>query len=205
MRRTASQGFTLLETLVSMMLLAVMSVMAYQAIEAVLNANQRNELAQAGDLEIQRAWQIMGSDFLHLRARPYADGFGGVEAAYQTGTTEILLSFTRGGGALLESNPTGLSRVQYSLDDEGQLIRTVWPAYVGLRDSEGQQRVILRHVEQIEFNQLSELSYYSFNWPPLELEGETTRTSLPLMVEVTIEMQDGTSTHRLFPGAENNG
>lgn len=205
MKVAGSSGFTLLETLVSMMLLAVMSVMAYQAIEAVLNANQRNEMAQAGDLEIQQAWQIMTNDFLHLRARPYADGFGGIEAAYQTGTSDILLSFTRGGGAPLESNPTGLNRVQYSLDEEGQLIRTVWPVYVSYRDSDGQQRVILHNVEEIEFNQLSELSYYSLNWPPLDLEGEDNTTRLPLMVEVNIEMQDGTSTHRLFPGAENNG
>lgn len=205
MNKAAMQGFTLLETLVSLMLLAVMSVMAYQAIEAVLGANQRSKEELAGELEIQHAWQILSNDFLHLRARPYADGFGGIEAAYQTGTSDILLSFTRGGGAVLGSNPTGLSRVQYSLDDDGRLLRTVWPAYVSLRDSDGQERVLLNNVANIEFSQLSELGYYSLDWPPIDAELEDNRRSLPQMVEVTIEMEDGSSTRRLFPGVENNG
>ncbi|MGZ0190289.1 MAG: PulJ/GspJ family protein, partial [Alphaproteobacteria bacterium] len=135
-----SHGFTLLETIVSLFLLTVMSVMAYQAIESVLGANQRSQESLADEQQLQLAWQIISNDFLHLRARQYADGFGGVEAAYQTSSNDILLSFTRGGGDLLESNPTGLTRIQYSLDD-GRLVRTVWPVYVSIRDSDGQKRV----------------------------------------------------------------
>lgn len=198
-------GFTLLEAMVSLFLLAVMSVMAYQAIESVLNTNQRSRDELSNEQQLQLAWQIISNDFLHLRARSYADGFGGIEAAYQTSNNDILLSFTRGGGALLESNPTGLTRVQYSLDDSGRLLRTVWPAFVSLRDSDGQQRVLLDDVSAVDFNNLTALGYYSLDWPPIDAEFENSLLSLPLMVEVSILLENGTLTSRLLPGVENNG
>jgi general secretion pathway protein J len=205
MKNNNSHGFTLLETVVSLFLLAVMSVMAYQAIESVLEANQRSQEALAGEQQLQLTWQIISNDLLHLRARHYADGFGGIEAAYQTSNSDILLSFTRGGGSLLESNPTGLTRVQYSLDGEGRLLRTVWPIFVSLRDSDGQQRVLLDSVSDIDFNNLTALGYYSLDWPPIEVEFEENILSLPLMVEVSILLEDGSISSRLFPGIQNNG
>lgn len=205
MRNNHSQGFTLLETVVSLFLLAVMSIMAYQAIEAVLGANQRSQEALAEEQQLQLTWQVISNDLLHLRARHYADGFGGIEAAYQTSNSDILLSFTRGGGALLESNPTGLTRVQYSLDEEGRLIRTVWPIFVSLRDSDGQQRVLLDKVSNINFNNLTALGYYSLDWPAIDVEFEDNLLSLPLMVEVSILLEDGSVSSRLFPGIQNNG
>ena len=200
-----SHGFTLLETIVSLFLLTVMSVMAYQAIESVLGANQRSQESLADEQQLQLAWQIISNDFLHLRARQYADGFGGVEAAYQTSSNDILLSFTRGGGDLLESNPTGLTRIQYSLDDEGRLVRTVWPVYVSIRDSDGQKRVLLDEVRNVDFNNLTQLGYYSLNWPPIDVDFADNLLSLPLMVEVSILLKDGTLSSRLLPGVESNG
>jgi len=200
-----SSGFTLLEAIVSLFLLAVMSVMAYQAIESVLNTNQRSRNELSNEQQLQLAWQIISNDILHLRARSYADGFGGIEAAYQTSNSDILLSFTRGGGALLESNPTGLTRVQYRLDDTGRLLRTVWPAFVSIRDSDGQQRVLLEDVSAIDFNNLTALGYYSLNWPPIDVEFENNLLSLPLMVDVSIQLEDGTVSRRLLPGVESNG
>lgn len=200
-----SNGFTLLETIVSLFLLAVMSVMAYQAIESVLGANQRSRESLEDEQQLQLAWQIISNDFLHLRARQYADGFGGIEAAYQTSNSDILLSFTRGGGAILESNPTGLTRVQYSLDDEGRLLRTVWPVYLSMRDSDGQQRVLLNEVSSVDFNNLTALGYYSLNWPPIDIDFEENLLSLPLMVEVSILLEDGSLSSRLIPGVESNG
>ncbi|MFL2840767.1 MAG: type II secretion system minor pseudopilin GspJ [Pseudohongiellaceae bacterium] len=205
MRFKKSHGFTLLETVVSLFLLAVMSVMAYQAIESVLDTNKRSQEDLKNEQKLQLAWQIISNDFLHLRARQYADGFGGIEAAYQTSNSDIILSFTRGGSALLESNPTGLTRIQYSLDDEGRLVRTVWPVFLSVRDSDGQQRMLLDGVSSVDFNNLTALGYYSLNWPPIDVEFEGNLLSLPLMVEVSIILEDGSISRRLLPGVGNNG
>ena len=53
-------GFTLIEILVAMLLLALMSMMSYQAIDAVLNVNQRSQQGLAQEARLQRAWQIIG-------------------------------------------------------------------------------------------------------------------------------------------------
>ena len=42
MSRHSEGGFTLIETVVSMLLLAVMSVLSYQAVDAVLATNERS-------------------------------------------------------------------------------------------------------------------------------------------------------------------
>ena len=48
-------GFTLIEILVAMLLLALMSMMSYQAIDAVLNINQRSQQGLAQEARLQRA------------------------------------------------------------------------------------------------------------------------------------------------------
>ena len=67
--RSRQQGFTLIETVVSLLLLAVVSMMSYQAVEVVLGTNERSRGDLADEMQLQRAWQIMGRDILHLRPR----------------------------------------------------------------------------------------------------------------------------------------
>ena len=62
-------GFTLIEILVAMFLLAFMSIMSYQAIDAVLKINDRSQQSLAQEARLQRAWQIIGRDIIHLRPR----------------------------------------------------------------------------------------------------------------------------------------
>src|SRR5690606_20881566 len=123
-----THGFTLIETVIAMLLLAIMSIMGYQAVEVVLGANQRSQAGLADEMALQRAWQIIGNDLIHMRARPFADGLGGIEPAYQTGLASMdLLRMTRGGGASLRASPSGLSRITYSVSAEGELLRSAGP------------------------------------------------------------------------------
>src|SRR5690606_157388 len=104
---------------------------------------------------------------------------------------------SRGGGALLAENPTGLSRITYLLDDEGQMLRRSRPIFQGEQMSEeAQQQILLRGVAQLIFEQLNAQYDYVPVWPPLNEEHEL--NSLPLMIRVTIEMEDGSSTTRTF-------
>ena len=104
-------GFTLIETVVSMLLLAVMSVLSYQAVDAVLATNQRSQQDLADEAMLQRAWHIIGRDIMHLRPRLFVDGLGTPERAYVTDRSEFGVRFSRGGGPMVRSNPSGLRRV----------------------------------------------------------------------------------------------
>lgn len=97
-RFSRQSGFTLLEAVISLLLLAVLSVMSYQGVEVVLGANERSRSALADEAELHRAWQTISRDFLHIRPRAFADGLGSVERAYLTDPSEFGVRFSRGVG-----------------------------------------------------------------------------------------------------------
>ena len=49
-RRYSQRGFTLIETLIALSLLAIISVMSFQAIEVVINADERSRIEGVGRL-----------------------------------------------------------------------------------------------------------------------------------------------------------
>jgi len=197
---TAGRGFTLIEVVVSLMLLAVMSIMAWQAVDVVLGVNQRSRDSLAATVQLQRAWQQIGSDIYHLRARPFADGLGTVEGAYVTGRNELrVLSLSRGGGAPIAANPTGLTRVNY-VHEGSELLRQSWPVHVSPRAVAPQQQVLLQAVQNIRFEQLNHQNDFVPAWPPFNEEHGL--TSLPRLVRVTITLNDGSSTYKVFVGID---
>jgi general secretion pathway protein J len=195
---TKASGFTLIEVVVAMLLLAVMSLMAWQAVDLVLGINQRSRDSLAGTVQLQQAWQQIGSDIYHLRARPFADGFGTVEGAYVTGHNSVrVLGLSRGGGTPVATNQSGLTRVSYVLEGSN-LLRQSWPIHVSPREVTPQQQILLKDVQEVRFEQLNRQFDYVPTWPPLNEEHAL--TSVPGLVRVTITLNDGSSTYKIFVG-----
>ena len=196
--RSRQQGFTLIETVVSLLLLAVVSMMSYQAVEVVLDTNERSRGDLADEMQLQRAWQIMGRDILHLRPRLYADGLGSIEPAYITDPGEFGVRFSRGGGPMVRTNPSGVRRIDYRINEDQQLVRTSWAISESPRLSEGSTMVMLDNVDDMVFEHLTDEFVYDPNWPPLNRK--VSSKALPKMIRVTIELESGTETSKLFPG-----
>ena len=191
------KGFTLIEVLVSLGILAVMSVMSYQAVEVVLGANERSRTDLAEDVKLQRAWQIIGRDLLHMRPRRFADGLGQVEDAYLTNPSEFGVRFSRGGGPMVRSNPSGVRRVDYKINSDQQLQRTSWAITESPRLSDGNTFTLIGGVKNVVFEHLSR-SGYSKDWPPINQP--LSKYALPRMIRVTIILENERETSRLFPG-----
>jgi|TARA_E500000178_G_scaffold293893_2_gene298914 general secretion pathway protein J len=191
------RGFSLIEVVVSIGLLSVMSIMAYQALEVVMATNDRSHDTMSRQVNLRRAWAIIQRDLLHMRNRPFSDGLGQLERPYETDVSEFGVRFSRGGGPMLASNPSGLMRVYYGLDDARNLVRTTWPITASPRYSDGNTRTLLSDVDEVIFEHLSEENEYSENWPPLN---SISAPMLPKMIRVMIRLKDGDSTSRLFPG-----
>ena len=190
-------GFSLIEVVVSIGLLSVMSILAYQALEVVMATNDRSHDTMSQQVNLRRAWAIIQRDLLHMRNRPFNDGLGQLERPYETDLSEFGIRFSRGGGPMLASNPSGLMRVYYGLDDERNLVRTTWAITASPRYSDGNTRTLLSNVDEVIFEHLSEKNEYSENWPPLNSQSAP---MLPKMIRVMIRLKDGDSTSRLFPG-----
>lgn len=191
-------GFTLIEAVVSLMLLAVMSVMSYQAVEVILGANERSRVTLSDEAQLHRAWQIINRDFLHLRPRTFADGLGSREPAYITNPDQFGVRFSRGGGPLTSSNPTGLTRIEYSLNSDDQLERRSWPITATSLNDDGTRLIMLNKVNNVEIEQLSRGGIFVPDWPPTNESHSP--LSLPRMIRLTIVMLDGSETTRLIPG-----
>ncbi len=191
-------GFTLIEAIVSLALLAVISVMSYQAVEVVTKVNERSRSGVASEAQLQRAWQIIGRDLMHIRPRRFYDGLGDIEGAYLTNPSDFGVRFSRGGGPMLRTNPSGMRRVNYTINKDDQLIRTSWAITESPRQSDGTTLILLDKVQDVEFNHLDGNGNYSVDWPPLN--SRQTDKALPRMISVTIITENQVETSRLFPG-----
>ena len=201
-RHGREDGFTLIEVMVSVTIMAFMSVLSYQAVDVVIEVNERSRSDLAEEAKLQRAWQIIGQDLLHLRPRTFVDERGSIESAYLTDPSEFGLRFSRGGGPMIRSNPSGVRRIAYSINEEQQLQRQSWAITGSTRDSEGTRLLILNDVEEILLEHLTPDYSYDPNWPPLNQK--VTIRSLPKMIRLTIRLVDKTETTVLFPGVISN-
>ena len=201
-RHGREDGFTLIEVMVSVTIMAFMSVLSYQAVDVVIEVNERSRSDLAEEAKLQRAWQIIGQDLLHLRPRTFVDERGSIESAYLTDPSDFGLRFSRGGGPMIRSNPSGVRRIAYSINEEQQLQRQSWAITESIRDNEVSRLLILNGVEEILLEHLTPDYSYDPNWPPLNQN--VTIRSLPKMIRLTIRLVDKTETTVLFPGVISN-
>lgn len=193
-------GFTLIEAVISLMLLAIMSVMSYQAVEVILGSNERSRGDLADEAQLHRAWQIISRDLMHLRPRGFADGLGGRERAYLTDPSDFGVRFSRGGGPMVRSNPSGVSRIEYRINQEHQLERLSWPITASALTGESNRVVLVENVDTVKIEQLSRENMFSPDWPPINEAHDP--LSLPKMIRITITLASGAETSRLLPGLD---
>jgi general secretion pathway protein J len=198
-----ARGFTLIELMVAILILAIMATMAYGAIQ---NSVANRDVIQANEkrlLEVQTAMRVMSQDFVQLVPRPVRQpvGDGWLPALQGEADGRPLVSFTRGGWA----NPAGiqrpgLQRVSYVFEN-GTLRREHWPVLDATLASETIKRELVTKVRSIRIRYMDVGRQWREQWPvqgvaPGALPGED--LSRPIAVEVTLELEDWGSIMRVF-------
>lgn len=194
--KSVTRGFTLVELLAAIAIFAVMALMAYGGLSAVLRARAAVETSLSRTAEIQKALYRLQSDFEQARARPIRDEYGDVQPAFvsrddlREGTR---VEFTRGGWR----NPalqrrSSLERVAYGLED-GKLMRYSWPTLDRAREDDLLEITLLGAVESLSWRFLDPQRNWQSTWPPRNTlnatsEGESER--LPLAVELLLDTRD---------------
>ena len=205
------QGFTLIELLIAIVLTAIISTMAYQALESASNGATRTREVLRDINKLDKAWQLIGQDMRNILPagqvpNPAEMPLQGASLATKgKDSLQLIMTFTRGGWV----NPMGrlrsdLQLVNYRLE-EGTLIRDYYPQRNRpLQDMdferESLHQTILENVTDIQLRFLSE-SYIKSNgksalegedfsrnweptWPPLNQPGAAGN---PVALEITIE------------------
>jgi general secretion pathway protein J len=181
-------GFTLLELLVAVAILALVAVGSYRLLFdtiATRDAGLAHERALAA---LQRADMLMQRDLLQASPRPIRDEFGDVRPGFLL-APERALEFTRRGWRNpLRETRSDLARVRYRLVG-GQLLREHWLVLDRARDSAPVQTVLLDKVEELRV-QVFAGGNWTDTWPPLgDMQRDPRTLPLPEAVEIRLKLQ----------------
>jgi general secretion pathway protein J len=192
------QGFTLLEIMVAVVILAIMGLMSYRAVrdarvQADMAAVHMDRLR-----EVQRAMQLLVSDFRTLAPRPVRElvGDGYRAALLRDPNSTSLFELTHAGWPNGAGMPRGtLQRVSYRLEGR-KLVRENWTVTDPTLADEPQKRELLDGVERVAIRYLGQGREWDTQWPPLGT-GDRAWRARPLAVEITIVLDGWGELRRL--------
>lgn len=185
-------GFTLIEILVAMVIVAVIGVLAYGGLHGLISEREHTAASMRRLRLVQQAFVIMTRDFEQLEPRPVRDPLGGtlLAAFISTPQNQPPLVFTRGGW----SNPLAdvrstEERVAYQLDND-QLLRLSWPELDVPTQTDPVKQVLLTDVTEFDLRFMDSNGEWQTQWPPLNANSTAYLAQLPRAVEISVTLKD---------------
>jgi general secretion pathway protein J len=185
MRRVSSSGFTLLELLVAMAIVAIIGVMALSGLSEVINQQSIARVRAERWREIQFAMRLIAQDLSQMHPRPTREDLGQayLPSLLADPSAAYALEFSRGGW----SNPAGLKRgtvlrVAYEWDQD-TLWRVFWPVADRTLATPPIRIELLTGVQAVEVRFLDAANQWHVDWPPLNMQGPERLTARPRAVE----------------------
>lgn len=196
------KGFTLLELIVAIAILAIMAGAAYAGWFNVTRIAQSSERIVEQYDSIERTFYWLQEDFEQIVDRDMVDELGGRRKGLEVSQAgEYVVEVTRGGWsnpALLQLPPrSNLQRVSYILDDEQRLLRRYWYHVDRVDANAFSERKLLDQVDAMTLRFLDIRGEWHNTWPP-ENNTEEEFNELPSAAEVTVEVEGVGSVNRLF-------
>lgn len=210
--RARAAGFTLLEVLIALGIFALIGVASWRVLDVLVSSEAASARHAEAMRERLRALDWVRRDLLQAVARPVRDEQGRELEAMRFLEVDRGLELTRGGWM----NPRGiersdLQRVAYRLgphpeagqedsphygDDKQYLLRDVWLALDRTAETPRLTQALLPDVRLLEWRFLG--NGWQTRWPPASEGGRRDLTVLPTLVELSIELEDGSTLSRQF-------
>jgi len=193
------KGFTLIEVMVAMFLLAIIGTAGFKMLQQITNSRTRIEDQSDRITELQRTFYYMAEDITQIVDRPVRSPVDSLLPAFQFNLQGAsLFDFTKAGWA----NPAGdilpprstLQRVSYSLEDD-KLLRSYWYHLDSLNEEPVKRRQLLSGVEDLTVRFMDPQGSWQDQWPPLNVEEDP---GLPRALEFTFTLTDLGSVVRVF-------
>ena len=181
------RGFTLLEILIALAIFAVMSMMAYAGLAAILDARARTVPRAEQLAQLQTTLYLLNEDLSQVIKRPIRDELGSAEPAFSVGRGNEILVFTRTVPSWsTNAGENNVLRVSYSLEKEA-LYRRVWSIPDRTQQTEYRRRKLLttQGVTITGFNAKTQA------WEPLVSE-------IPLALDISFKLEGLGTVHRSF-------
>ncbi len=187
-----ARGFTLLELLVAMAVVAVIGVMALGGLSEVIRqqtiAQQRAERWR----EIQFAMRIISQDLAQIHPRPTREerGEDWQPSVLVDPNAQFQLELSRGGWANPVALPRGsVLRVAYDREDD-ILVRFHWSVMDRTLATPPIRTELLTGVEEIEIRLLDASGEWQLQWPPLSTTGPAGLVARPRVIEFGVNLED---------------
>ena len=197
--RSRQRGFTLLEILVAVAILAVMGVMAYRGVSEARVATENAEGHLDRLRHVQRAMQLVVNDFRTLTRRPVRESIGdGYRATLlHDPNSSALVELSHAGWPNGAGTPRGtVQRVVYLLED-GKLVRQYWTVMDATLATVPVKRELLDHVQRVEIRYLTPGREWITEWPQFNNTSQASFYARPLAVEITVVLEDWGEIKRL--------
>lgn len=184
--RCKMAGFTLIEMLVAVALLALIGALGWRGLDNVQQASLRLSETTARWQELALVGERIGSDVRQAIAVPGRQTDGRVAPPWQGSSTEksAQMSFTR-----LGDSGDQLSRLAYRWQD-GQLDLLLWPTPDAL--APGRSYRLLSGIEHLEFAYLDRQGRWLASWP------NPPEQALPRALRLRLQLQEGGTIERIF-------
>ncbi|MET0065192.1 MAG: type II secretion system minor pseudopilin GspJ [Candidatus Thiodiazotropha sp.] len=199
--RGVQSGFTLLELLIAITIFAIIATFVYSGLKVVLDTEQQTSAYSQRMTRLQLGLNLMQRDIIQVVDRPVRDQHGDSQPALSSGGfAGILLELTRDGYANpMKLNRSNLQRVGYQFEDQ-TLYRVTWPVLDRAQDTEPKRFRLFDQVSALEIIYYDEELNKLDRWPP-EIRGADadTQPSLPLAIEINLELKDWGAIRRIFP------
>ncbi len=200
MRKEKARGFTLIEILVAVTILAILSVAAYSGINTLIKEREITHKHNENFRTLQLAMAIIGRDLKQASPRPIRLTSGELAPAMAGGANDIpVLAFTRGGrpNPLMEPR-SDLERIAYKVEN-GKLERLIFPVLDRMTLPTPAQQTLLTGVRSITLAFMDESHQSHANWPPLNAEPGTYVRREPIAIQITLDTQRWGEIRRLIP------
>ncbi|MFC0119988.1 type II secretion system minor pseudopilin GspJ [Pseudoalteromonas xiamenensis] len=205
-----AKGFTLIEVMMALAILAVVVMATHQILESTMNAKEASEDTLTELEKLQTVFRFMDQDFSQLSTRIVRNESGDkatsyiIHGRYQFESQYDGIGFIRDGWI----NPINLlprselQAVGYRVMDDK--LERLYRIYVDQLDgTEPKVQVLLNDVEELKFEFLDKAQKWQDEWK---------MQALPLAVAVTLKQKDKPEIRRIFavPGTgeerkEDNG
>lgn len=176
----ASRGFTLLEILIALSVFAVMSMMAYAGLAAILKAGEATKPRSEKMAQLQTTWYLLNEDLSQMINRPIRDEQGDKEPAFDGGKGNEILVLTRSVPIWTVMPQNGIQRVSYRFEN-GALYRQIWTLLDRTPETQFRRKKLI-DAERVEINFYDENSK---SWLPYV----STKAGVPKALEINIELK----------------
>ncbi|MGI9257481.1 MAG: type II secretion system minor pseudopilin GspJ [Gammaproteobacteria bacterium] len=190
MRRNS--GFTLLELLVAMAIVAVIGVLALGGLNQVIIQQTIAQERAERWREIQFAMRIITQDLAQLHPRPMREEFGEswVPSVVVDPSAPYDFELSRGGWANPVGSPRGtVLRVAYLAEDD-VLVRFNWSVMDRTTATPPIRTELLTGVENVEILMFDGSGQEHTIWPPLSVTGADSLFMRPRRIDFRVNLED---------------